>query len=79
MRNERRMSGSGRGDEKPPQRCGTALVSYSTSLPFHEAPGTGPLSVAEPGGRRGHDLVGATRLSIRSPLLIPLVFMMTLP
>ena len=40
------------------------LARRARRLPVHEAPGTGPLPVAESGRRRGCDLAGAARLSV---------------
>ena len=50
---------------RPPRRPVEGdLARWSGRVPVHEAPGAGPLLVAEPGRRRGDDLVGAARLPV---------------
>src|SRR6185312_1314546 len=48
------------------------LARWPGRVPVHETAGAGPIPVAEPGRRRGYDLVCATRLSsIRNRLAAP--------
>src|SRR5262245_60034878 len=46
----------------PGQPAEGDLARRPGRMPVHEAPGAGPLLVAEPGRRSGDDLVRATRL-----------------
>src|SRR5262245_7632567 len=48
----------------PRQPAESDLARRARRMPVHEAAGTRPISMAEPGRRSGDDLVCATRLSV---------------